>query len=370
MMTRLGFECSEVEASLYIYRKDTKVLIVWIHVDDGIVIGKSIDLVDDFKAALMREVEVRWHTRVEKIVGLHIIDNGQQIEINQKVLIDQYLSEYRRPVVPQYTTMTTTPLVTNASVGLDTTNYQSAIGTLMYISGGSRPDITYAVHMLARFSSCPDETHWLALDHLTGYLLRHRDKSLRYTPQSSDISLWVDASWGGEHARSTSGFVVKAFGNPIAWNSRRQTVVAMSTCAAEYVALSEAAQLLAVIRLIAVQIDPTFTMSIKCDNRAAIMITEDNLSKKKTKYLDRAFYFVNDFVRQYNINIEWIPTINQHADLLTKPLGSTKLIKACQNLGLSIYKSFSRDLSFASSTRFTFIEKQREAVAHHLLTPV
>ncbi|MBW0470853.1 hypothetical protein O181_010568, partial [Austropuccinia psidii MF-1] len=216
MMTRLGFECSEVEASLYIYRKDMKVLIVWIHVDDGIVIGNLIDLVNDFKAALMREVDVRWHTKVEKIVGLHIIDNGQQIEINQNVLIGQYLNEYPRPVIPQYTTMTTAPLIANASGGLDTTNYQSAIGTLMYISGGSRPDITYAVHMLARFSSCPDETHWLALDHLTGYLLRHRDKSLRYTPQSSDISLWVDASWGGEHAQSTSGFVVKAFGNPIA----------------------------------------------------------------------------------------------------------------------------------------------------------
>ncbi|MBW0506250.1 hypothetical protein O181_045965 [Austropuccinia psidii MF-1] len=317
------------------YQKDTMVLIVWIHVNDRIVIGNSTNSINDFKTALMREVDVQWQTKVEKIVGLHIINNGQQIEINQKVLIDQYLSQYPWPIIPQYTTMSTAPLVTNASVGLNTTNYQSAIGTLMYISGGSRPDITYAVHMLARFASCPDKTHWLALDHLTGYLLRHRDKSLRYTPQSSEISLWVDASWGGEHARSTSGFVVKAFGNPIAWNSRRKMVVAMSTCAAEYVALSDATQLLAVIRLIAIQIDSTFTMSIKCDNCAAIMITEDNLSKKKTKYLDRAFYFVNDFVRQYNTNIDSIPTINQHANALTKPLGSTKLLKACQNLNLS-----------------------------------
>ncbi|MBW0555004.1 hypothetical protein O181_094719 [Austropuccinia psidii MF-1] len=99
------------------------------------------------------------------------------------------------------------------------------------------------MYMLERLSSCPDKTHCLSLDHL----LRHHNKSLWYTQTSSEILLWVDASWGGEHARSTLGFVVKAFGNPIAWNSQRQTIVAMSTCAAEYVALSYATQLLAVI---------------------------------------------------------------------------------------------------------------------------
>ncbi|MBW0536862.1 hypothetical protein O181_076577 [Austropuccinia psidii MF-1] len=334
-MNRLGFECSEVEASLYIYRKHTTIIIVWIHVDDGIVIGNSKESINVFQQALMREVDVQWQTNVEKIVGLHINDNGKELEIDQKFLIDQYLSNYSRPIVSQYTTMANNPLVTNNAEGLNTTAFQSAIGTLMYISGGSRPDITYAVHMLARFASCPNESHWLALDHLTGYLLRHWDKCLQYSAVGGDISLWVDASWGGEHARSTSGFIIKAFGNPIAWNSRRQTIVAMSTCAAEYVALSEASQLLAVIRLIATQIDPTIQLSIKCDNRAAILITEDNLSKKKTKYLDRAFYFVNDFVRQYNVKLEWIPTMDQHADALTKSLGSTKQLRACENLNLS-----------------------------------
>ncbi|MBW0510175.1 hypothetical protein O181_049890 [Austropuccinia psidii MF-1] len=118
--------------------------------------------------------------------------------------------------------MSTSPLVTNTSEGLNTTNSQSAIGTPMYISGGSQPDITYAVHMLARFASCPDKTHWLALDHLTGYLLHCHNKSLQYTALSSKISLLVDASWGGEHARSTLGFVIKAFGNSISWNSQWQ----------------------------------------------------------------------------------------------------------------------------------------------------
>ncbi|MBW0529478.1 hypothetical protein O181_069193 [Austropuccinia psidii MF-1] len=220
MMTKLGFECSEVEVLLYIYRKHATIIIVYIHVDNGIVIGNSIKSVNHFKKALMREVDVQWQTNVEKILGLHINDNGKQLEIHQKILIDQYLCDYSRPIIPQYTTMANGSLVTNSAKGLDTTSYQSAIGTLMYISGGSRTDITYAVHMLARFASCPSKSHWLALDHLTGYLLRHWDKCFIYTALSSDISIWVDASWGGEHARSTSGFVIKAFGDLIAWNLR------------------------------------------------------------------------------------------------------------------------------------------------------
>ncbi|MBW0510681.1 hypothetical protein O181_050396 [Austropuccinia psidii MF-1] len=82
MMGRLGFESSEVEALLYIYQRNTTNFIVWIHVDDGIVVGNSIASINDFKTALMHEVDVWWQTNVEKIVGLHIIDNGQQIEIN------------------------------------------------------------------------------------------------------------------------------------------------------------------------------------------------------------------------------------------------------------------------------------------------
>ncbi|MBW0502300.1 hypothetical protein O181_042015 [Austropuccinia psidii MF-1] len=93
-MNKLGFECSEVEASLYIYQKHAAFIIVWIHVDNGIVIGNSIESISDFKQALIHEVDAQWQTNMEKIVGLHIKNNGKQLEINQKFLIDQYLCNY------------------------------------------------------------------------------------------------------------------------------------------------------------------------------------------------------------------------------------------------------------------------------------
>ncbi|MBW0486328.1 hypothetical protein O181_026043 [Austropuccinia psidii MF-1] len=136
VMMSIGFECSEVEASLYLYRKCNSILIVWIHVDDGIFFGNSIGIIEKFLTELMAHVEIRWQANVEKIVGLSIKDKGGQSKINQATLINQYLSEHKRPVVPQYTTLSGKALVTNTNNSLDTTDYQSAIGTLMYISGG------------------------------------------------------------------------------------------------------------------------------------------------------------------------------------------------------------------------------------------
>jgi hypothetical protein len=73
-------------------------------------------------------------------------------------------------------------------------------------------------------------------------------------------------------------------------------------------------------------------MEIFCDNKAAILISGDNASKKKTRYLSCAFYFINDFVRQYNIQIQWTSTHDQVADIFTKSLGPNLIKKALHRL--------------------------------------
>jgi hypothetical protein len=75
-------------------------------------------------------------------------------------------------------------------------------------------------------------------------------------------------------------------------------------------------------------------MHIFCDNEAAILIAGDNASKKKTRYLIRAFYFINDFIRQYGIKIKWTSTQVQIADIFTKRLGPNLIKKALQHLNL------------------------------------
>jgi hypothetical protein len=108
----------------------------------------------------------------------------------------------------------------------------------------------------------------------------------------------------------------------------------MSTCAAEYVALSIATQTLANIKIVLDDVCPVATYAILCDNQAAVLVATDNASKKKIKYLQRAFYFVNDFVRKYQVKLYWISNQFQLADIFTKRLGASKHLASTKDLSI------------------------------------
>jgi hypothetical protein len=117
------------------------------------------------------------------------------------------------------------------------TEYRSIIGSMMYLASGTQPDKSYAVNLLPRYSTNPSEEHWIALDYLVGYLKGTTGMKLRYSGEGESLDLWTDANWGGEHERSTSGYVIKMGGDTVAWGAKRQTVVALLKCAAEYIQL-------------------------------------------------------------------------------------------------------------------------------------
>ncbi|MBW0534039.1 hypothetical protein O181_073754 [Austropuccinia psidii MF-1] len=211
--------------------------------------GSSNAIVQQFKTALSGKLEVRWSDDIPKIVGLRLTREGHRLRIDQHLLAYQIVSAYQCPVVHKFNQLPDEMLTLNDSDAINTGIFQSTIGSLMYLSNGTRPNISYAVHLLARFASNPGLSHWWALDHLIGYLSRHPHLSLSYGDTGKGFELWADANWEGDHQQSTLGYIIKVFGNVVAWGSKRQTVVAMSTCAAEYVALSEGAQLLSLLRL-------------------------------------------------------------------------------------------------------------------------
>ncbi|PLW50849.1 hypothetical protein PCASD_01135 [Puccinia coronata f. sp. avenae] len=256
ILSGLNFSASEVESSLYVYKRDDISIYIWMHVDDGLVVSNSAAALEDLRSNLTQHLEVKWKTTVDQIVGLnvHHLDSG--IHLEQHLLSNQVVNTYHRRAIHQNTPLPDSSLVTSTSAPVDTTSFWSVLGLLMYLACGTRPNISYAVNLLARFSQNPSEEHWYALDHLVGYIKK----------------------------------------NP-------QHVVAMSTCTAEYVALSIATQHLANLKIVLDNIDPVSEYEILCDNQAAVLVATDNASKKKTRYLQCAFYFVNDFVRRNKVNL-------------------------------------------------------------------
>lgn len=249
-----------------------------------------------------------------------------QIQLSQHLLVDHILSkhdqEFKSPHINTYTPLLNSDPVTSSNSLVNPVSYQSYIGSLNYIALGSRPDLFYAVNFLARFSSNPDVSHWQALHHLIRYLKTTRTKKLLLAPDDSCLQTWSDASWGGEFHRSTSGFCTKLFGSPVAWGSRRQKTVAKSTHCAEYIALAAAVDFHLFLTRIVRSILPEFKSQVFCDNRASVLVANDNGSKAGLRSLHRSFFFVNDSVRENQIDLQWVSTKDNIADFLTKSLGA------------------------------------------------
>ena len=117
----------------------------------------------------------------------------------------------------------------------DTKKYQSAIGSLLYLALGTRPDIAFTVNRLAQFASHPNVDHWQAITKLIGYVLGTADFGITLgEPLVSDDNLsgYFDASYGDNaDGHSTCGYIFFYRGHPISWRSKKQQMVCLSSSA-------------------------------------------------------------------------------------------------------------------------------------------
>jgi hypothetical protein len=282
ILSSLNFSASKVDSSLYVYKHDSVSIFIWMHVDDGLVVSNSASALDELWQNLTQHLDVKWQTTVDQIVGLNVCHHVNGVYLEQHLLATQITASYSRHVVHQNTRLPDSPLITSSSDPVDQTDFRSVLGSLMYLACGTRPNLSYAVNMLARFSNNPSVKHWAALNHLIGYVKKNPRGGIKFKDGPPSVRLFVDAGWGGEHERSTTGSLLQHYGNPIAWGSKRQDVVAMSTCAAEYVALLIATQNLANLKIVLDDIDPVTDYKILCDNQAAVLVATNNASRKKT----------------------------------------------------------------------------------------
>ena len=123
--------------------------------------------------------------------------------------------------------------------------YQSVIGSLLYLAGATRPDLSQSVHKLAQYSSCPTTEHWSFFKRILRYVKGTVDMGLLFKCHSnSSLAVYADSDYAGDLSdrKSTSGYVLLKNGAAISWKSKKQSVVAQSTAEAEYIALFFAVQ--------------------------------------------------------------------------------------------------------------------------------
>src|SRR5277367_3912864 len=156
------------------------------------------------------------------------------------------------------------------------------IGSLMYLSVMTRPDITFAVTTLSQYLESPTTTHLIAVRRVIRYLKGTKHLRLTLGGREIDLSGYSDADWASQlHRHSISGFAFFLGCGAISWSSKKQPIITLSSTESEYVALTHAAKDIIWIQKLLLEFSPVISSSqeipfLFCDNQGAIRLSSDS----------------------------------------------------------------------------------------------
>jgi hypothetical protein len=326
-----------------------------LYTDDSILAGPDENeinqIIDELRQA---KLDVTDEGSIQDFLGVRIDRKPDgSIHLTQPHLIDQILKDLRldeKAKTKAIPAMSSKILHKHRdSEPFDNSfNYRSVIGKLNYLEKATRPDIAYAAHQCARWTSCPKKEHGKAVRWLGKYLLATRDKGTILKPNPElGMEVHVDADFIGnwdpaesherDTARSRHGYVISYLGCPILWKSQLQTEVTLSSTESEYVGLSSALRdaipIMNLLKEMKEHKIPTVSKTpvVKCrvfeDNSGALELARETKYRPRTKHLCCKLHHFRDYVDRGEISIHKIDTEDQPADYLTKPLNEDKHVK-------------------------------------------
>jgi Reverse transcriptase (RNA-dependent DNA polymerase) len=348
-----GFRQSAVDMCLY-YRKDVALLI---YTDDGILIGPSpgdLDAIIELLEAPVvtggkqthRAFNITDEGTLDEYLGVKVehLPNGT-IKLSQPQLIQQNLNDLG---FNERTTIKDSPAASTVRLHRDTSgkpysdewHYRSIIGKLNFLEKSTRPDIAYAVHQYARFCLEPKESHATAIKRIGKYLIDNKDKGMILNPKQHSFDCYVDADFVGNWnrvtadvdpgtAKSRTAFIISYAGCPVAWASKLQMEVALSSTEAEYNALSESLRHVRFLMQIVEEAKevgwetfvgaPTVHCKVFEDNSGALEMSRLPKMRPRTKHLCVRLHHFREHVRLGKISIQHVASEKQLADITTKP---------------------------------------------------
>ncbi|CAI7902875.1 unnamed protein product [Closterium sp. NIES-54] len=215
------------------------------------------------------------------------------------------------------------PLLRNELVQL----YQSIVGSLMYASTTTQPQIAYAVSQLSKVVYCPKAFHLQAAKRVLRYLKGCVKSGILYPAHSKpkvELVGFSDADYAGDSAdrKSHTGYVYCLNGAAISWQSKRQPVVALSTTESEYISLCQCIQEGVWLKRLFGEFGHELAGGVPMfvDNQSAIALAQNACLHGHTKHMQVRWHFIREMVASSKVILRWCPTNRQAADILTKPL--------------------------------------------------
>lgn len=335
-----NFQVSEADPCLYIRERNGKKILLVVYVDDGLAAATDTQDLEEFLDELKSEFKIV-SSKAECFLGLEIKKQENGLKISQQGYATRILERFRFLDCKAVST----PLLKNSEISTagkesETTSfpYRQAIGALMYLMLGTRPDLAFSIGFLSRTLENPTNENIAQVKRVFRYISGTINLGIVYRKQKKGIlECYSDADFGGctKTGRSTSGIIIMFASGTISWKSQRQAMVAISTTEAEIVAANEAAKEIIWLKSLFQEIDRLDRAPIlQVDNAAAMKLAQNPEFHRRTKHIANKHFFIREKIAEREFGIEQISTEEQLADMMTKPILSTRLRILCNKIGL------------------------------------
>ncbi|KAJ9536572.1 hypothetical protein OSB04_un000221 [Centaurea solstitialis] len=335
-----GFYKGKIDPTLFIKTEGDDILLVQIYVDDIIFGSTNSDMCTWFSDLMTTRFEMSMLRELSFFLGLQVLQKPDGILINQSKYIRDLLKRFHMDT----SSVAKTPMASGTLIGadpkgkpVDQKTYRAIIGSLLYLTA-SRPDIMFATCFCARFQANPKESHMMAVKRILRYLKGTPNRGLWYPKESGfELVAFSDADHGGCQLdrKSTSGHVQFLGDKLVSWGSKKQHCVSTSTAEAEYVAAASCCSQVLWMRTQLRDYGYNFNhIPIYCDSKSAIAITCNPVQHTRTKHIDIRYHFIKDHVERGTIELYFVNTEYQLADLFTKPLDEKRFNFLISKLGM------------------------------------
>ena len=346
-LTSNNFTISWADPSLFMHWNSGLVVLVIIYVDDIMITGNDEPFMKEFISTLKKTFMVRDCQGTGKFLGISIEEKDGFVKLHHDGMIQRILKFFgMSECIPSSVPLPkgTDLFASNAgSVNCkDEKPFQQLVGALLHLSNTTRPDISYAAAYLARHMQQPTVAAWHAAKGVLRYLRGTSSLGLCFSRLKKGIICgFSDSDWAQERPerKSIGGFIFSFAGGAISWKSRKQSVVAQSSVEAEYIALADAVREALWLRKF---MKPAgiprgvFDISIREDNQGCIALSNDRIVNEKSKHIDVRHQLVVDHVRKGIINVVYVRTSDNVADLMTKALHKATFERLRELLGMRV----------------------------------
>ena len=348
----LKFKRTVGEPSVYYkHGKGGSRIVLVLYVDDIIITGDDCDEKSKIIQTLIDQWDIQSQGPLKFALGISFEQNEGIIRMHQKAFIDKIMTVYKMknckgsnvPMQPGWRpSMEDSAKSDDAKKEMAKIPYREAVGSLLYLALGTRPDIMYPVAALARYCQCPGRAHWTALKKIIQYLKQTRNNSLNYSKgQPLVLDAYSDSSYNDDpdKGKSTCSYIVRLAGSVIAWKSKLSKGVPQSVMEAEIIATNLCARELMWSQYLLKEVLGEKEINngiIYCDNNPAISHTKDHKVSDRSKHIRPKYFYVRELVDKKEISVVYVKSSENLADIGTKALNLSQLSYLSTGMGLTV----------------------------------